>query len=229
MGRVTARQLRLTKTVDDFPPGAGGRRGVGRERRAAQHGAGLRRNRPHRFDHQVQADAGDFDVEARRQRLARWYLQAQTAVADVDDRRGDSCGRDAETAEDPRARPAAFTPNGTERAVDGVEQRAGLHRLAHELRAVSAGLELHQRLVIARHDDDGRLRRFLANLLDEVQPVVAAQAHVGDEEVVAAQGEELLGILVRGRGRHVEAALREQLDDARQGVLVVLENEDAVG
>ena len=44
---------------------------------------------------------------------------------------------------------------------DGLEQRGRLDRLLDELRAVAAGLELHQRLVVAGHDDDRGVRRLL--------------------------------------------------------------------
>ena len=111
-------------------------------------------------------------------------LEAEPAVADVDDRGRPARGGDAEAAEDALARPAPLAPHVREAAPHGLEELAGLDRLLENSRAVAAGLELHQRLVVPRDDDDGRLRRFFADLLDQVNAVEAAQADVGDEQVV---------------------------------------------
>ena len=67
-----------------------------------------RRLAPDRLHLEVQADAGDLDVEARRQLLAGRHFEPQAAVADVHDRRRPSVGRHAEAAHDALARPAAL-------------------------------------------------------------------------------------------------------------------------
>ena len=80
---------------------------------------------PDRLDHQMEVEAGDFDIEERRHRVGRGDLEAEPSVADVDDRGRPARRRHPETAEDALA-PAPLTPHAREAAPNGGEGSADL-------------------------------------------------------------------------------------------------------
>jgi len=89
-------------------------------------------------------------------------------------------------------------------------------------------IEIDQRIVEPRHDDDRHLGVIGARLHHQVQAVEGAQPHVGNEQVEWADSKQpLAGVEGRGTG-DVVPRLAEQLHDPRQRVFVVFENDDAI-
>ena len=178
----------------------------------------------------MQADAGDFDVEATPAAASR---------------SGSSRRRPPyETSTTAAGRPLIVTrkPPTTrlrgQRRCRRTSASASLtvclefrrpDRLAHQFGVIAVRLEIDQRIVVAGDDDDGHLGMIGPRLHDQVQPVERAQPDVGDKQVERADGEQPLGGVVGRRAGHVMSGVAQEFHDAGQGMLVVIEDEDSIG
>ncbi len=64
-------------------------------------------------------------------------------------------------------------------------------------------------------------------LPDQIDAVEAAQADVGDQQIVGADRQQALRGVVGRRARDEMPGVTQQLDQARQRVLVVVEDQDS--
>jgi hypothetical protein len=187
-----------------------------------------RRIGPDGLHGQLKSDARHFDVEGRRQRGRARNLEPQTAVAHIHDRGRFAGGGHPESAQHALARPPPLPANVSEAGRHGFQELGRHHGLADENRIVPARLELDERLVVAADDDHLGVGVFGANLHHEVEAVETAQADVGDEQVERLQAEQPLGAVERGRTSDVVTGLAEQLHEALERVLVVIEYENSI-
>ena len=102
---------------------------------------------------------------------------------------------DTKAADDLLAWPPALPPNAGQRRATR-QELAAANRLAYELSVVAAGLELHQRLVVAGHDDHRHLGLSRTALHHEMQSVETTKMHVGHKQVVVLGAHQALGRLV---------------------------------
>ena len=65
-----------------------------------------------------------------------------------------------------------------------------------------------------------------ARLHHEMEAVERSEADVGDQQIERADGEETLGGVIGRRAGDVVARVAQKFDDATEGVLVVVEDED---